>query len=858
MRSEFSILEAQQKLHELIAQQHPLQETLTAIAEWIGSMMPGALVSIMRFDPHTNTLNLIPTQWFSEQYHEALQEIPVEADKGTCGTAAFERRLIITEDIQQDSRWDGYHKLAESENVRACWSMPIITSDEELLGTFATYYRSPTYPTLEAQKYLTRGASLVALAILRHRDARKHLTLSEWHRSLFENHPDGVYTFDLEGHFQSCNGALEEITGHAESDVIGLHFNQFIEPDYREQTLAAFNRSRDGETVTYETVGTHASGHRYFLEITNFPVVIEEKIVGVYGICRDISDRKHQDTELRQLKRGIEASPHGVLMADALAPDMPVVYANPAFTAITGYSNDDIVGRNCRFLQGEETDPESIEAIRQALRDKTDVELVLRNYRKDGSLFWNHLLISPVFDAGGTCTHFIGIQQDITRQKEQEAQITFQATHDVLTGLPNQAAFSDLLNKVLESPREQKKWLVALHLDLDGFKPINEGLGHHVGNQVLVTVSARLREVVGNSGSIARLVGDEFAVLLTGFQNRNEIAELADRILTALSEPIEAEHQLIHLSASMGIACNRLPIEAPHELMQYSDLALQKAKRQGKNTWQWYDGHKARSVRHTVALRHDLYRALEEEQFELHYQPLVDAVSGRVRSVEALVRWRHPLRGIVSPAEFIPLAEQTGQIVPMGRWILKQACKEIAALNAQNERAIPVAVNISSLQFLRDGFLNDVRAALDEASVAPMFLELEVTESVLLDGAEPVIQLMNTLKNMGIRVSLDDFGTGFSSLSYLRDLPTDKVKLDRSFVQNVDSDQRIAAIVQGVITMAHHMDMVVVAEGIETHEQQLDLARRHCDLLQGFYFARPMPMSELRKLPDALPAHRNW
>lgn len=233
----------------------------------------------------------------------------------------------------------------------------------------------------------------------------------------------------------------------------------------------------------------------------------------------------------------------------------------------------------------------------------------------------------------------------------------------------------------------------------------------------------------------------------------------------------------------------------------------------------------------------------------------MDAVTGRMRSVEALVHWHHPTQGIVSPGEFIPMAEQTGQIVPLGLWVLMQACTEMVDFNAQRERALRVAVNISSLQFVRDGFLHDVREVLRETGVPPHLLELEVTESVFLAGKEPVVELMETLKTLGVQVALDDFGTGYSSLSYLRDLPTLKVKLDRSFVETTATDKRVAAIVQGVITMAHHMDMIVVAEGIETREQQEDLARRHCDILQGYLFARPMPLAELKKLPDLLPVN---
>ena len=513
---EFSVLEAQQNIHELIAQQHPLEQTLDAIADWVGSMMPGALVSIMQFHPASNSLSLMPSDRFSDRFYQAMQDIQVAENMGTCGTAAFTHQPIITDNIQKDRRWTGFHEIAEAEGVRACWSMPILTSKNELLGTFATYYRAPATPTAGAQRNLARGAALVALAILRHRDAESHRTLSEWHRTLFHKHPDGVYTFDLDGRFQSCNDALERISGYSTDSVHGLHFNLFVEPDYRVKTQAAFDRARNGEVITYETVGTHASGHPYFLEVTNFPVTIQGEIVGVYGLCRDISDRKHQDADLHLLKRGIEASPNGMLMVDARSPDMPVVYANPAFIEMTGYAHHEVIGRNCRFLQGEDTAPEALETIRRGLHNQAEVNVELINYRKGGTPFWNHLRISPVFDNDGLCTHFIGTQQDITYQREQEAQIIYQATHDLLTGLPNEVSFQETLRDALIVDGGRGA-LAALYLDLDGFKPINDELGHHVGNQVLITIARRLADLTAPEATVARLVGDEFGLLLPGY-----------------------------------------------------------------------------------------------------------------------------------------------------------------------------------------------------------------------------------------------------------------------------------------------------------------------------------------------------
>jgi len=852
---ELALMEAQQEVHDLIAQQRPLEETLEAITAWVGCLLPDALVSIMLYDPERRTLSMMPTPHFSKEYIQSLQGLGIGDGVGTCGTAASRRQLTITEDIHTDARWDlgALRDIARRENLRACWSTPILTREGQLLGTFAIYYRHPSSPLLASQLTLKRAASLAALAIIRDRDSQEHRRLAAWHDSLFANHPDGVYEFDLEGRFQRCNAAMKRITGYPEEAFLGRHFNEFIEPDYRELTQAGFDIARRGGSHQYETVGIHHDGHPYHLEIINFPVTLDGKVVGVYGICRDITERKRQEAARHLLKRGIEATPNGVLMTDATQPDMPLVYANEAFYALTGYAPDEVLGRNCRFLQGPDTDTAVVTTIRQAIDARLRHEVTLLNYRKDGTSFWSHLSLSPVVDDRGFCTHYIGILQDITRQREHEAQIAYQATHDLLTGLPNRTSFDERLTAAFAQTQETQGLLVVMHLDLDGFKAVNEGLGHHIGNRVLREVAERLRHLVEPGDSLARLAGDEFALLLPNLASQQAGIALAERILEALNRPFQVEGKPLHVTASIGIACNCPVTEQAHELLQRADLAMAQAKREGRNTWHWYRGNAQTTTEDSVLLRHDLHTALREDQFELHYQPIVDAISGRIRGVEALARWRHPQKGMISPGVFIPLAEQTGQIIPLGRWVLRRACRDIAAVKAAGGPLVPVAVNISSLQFRREGFVEDVQQTLSELGVPAEFLELEVTESVLLDGADQAIALINRLKAMGVRVALDDFGTGFSSLSYLRDLPIHKVKLDRAFIQDVLTSRSNAAIVQGIITMAHHLDLVVVAEGVEERDQQQDLVRHSCDLLQGYYFARPMPLAALLTLPESLP-----
>ncbi|KUJ89383.1 MAG: PAS/PAC and GAF sensor-containing diguanylate cyclase/phosphodiesterase [Halomonas sp. 54_146] len=540
--------------------------------------------------------------------------------------------------------------------------------------------------------------------------------------------------------------------------------------------------------------------------------------------------------------------PDGVFSLDC---EGRIVTANDACSHITGRPNETFLGSHfSTLLQPQDMKP--MQELYAATLIGHPGQVILRVMHQDGHLRTLDVTSMPIIVDGVTQGVFC-IAKDITQQHEQEAQLAYQATHDLLTGLPNHATFDTRLREAFEQAQQKGSVLVVMHLDLDGFKAINDGLGYHIGNQLLVAVADRLQQVIGQDATLARLTGDEFALLFTHLDGCQAGINIAERMLDALSAPFQIEDKPVHVSASIGIACNCSVVENAYELMQRADLAMSGAKQQGRNTWQWYKGNDQQMTEASVLLRHDLHTALKNNQFELYYQPIVEAVNGRIRGLEALIRWHHPEKGMISPGVFIPLAEQTGQIIPLGRWILQRVCQDAATLYAAGKRVVPVAVNISSLQFRRAGFLEDVQQALSDSGLPPKLLEIEVTESVLLDGAEQAIELINQLNAMGINVALDDFGTGFSSLSYLRDLPIHKVKLDRAFIKDITTNRRNAAIVQGIITMSHHLDLVVVAEGIEERDQQQDLVRRHCNLLQGFLFAKPMPLAAVMALPDLLP-----
>ncbi|MQM37900.1 hypothetical protein KBTX_01904 [wastewater metagenome] len=840
-----STLDLRQAVHDRIAEQAPLEQIFTAIVAMAEEALPGARVSIMRYDPDSNTLSLTGQSPFPQWCEAALNHLPVAPDTGTCGRAAYLRETVITRDIDTDPAWTGYRHVARQAGLQACWSVPILGDDGTLIGTFAVYYDRPRSPSRTARREIERAARLVALAMARHDDRRRHQATEQRHQSLFFHHPDGVCEFDLDGNFLHCNAAMEHITGFRRAGLVGRHFNEFVTPEYRALTERHFDLAARGVSQHYETSGMHPDGRQYPVEMTNLPIVVDGNVVGVYGICRDITERRARDEELRLLQRGIEASSNGVVMVDAQSPGLPMVYVNPAFTHITGYTRDEAIGHNCRFLQGADTDPADIERIRDALSTHRDVQITLRNYRKGGQAFWNRLSLTAVFDEQQRCTHFIGIQQDVTRERESRAQLAYQATHDRLTGLLTREALIQELSRLDHA--------LLLHIDLDGFSQVNAGAGYEAGNRLLLSVSQRLGEIADVNAMIARLSGDGFAIAVPGRNSTRVGIRLIERLLDALATPFEniTGHPL-QISASIGAASTDYSGEDKEALLGNAEAAMREAKQIGRNTWQWYSAEVASPVRDYVVLRRELQQAIAEDQLELHYQPIVAADTGEVRSLEALVRWRHPERGLLGPGEFIPLAETTGQIVDIGTWVLRQACRDLAGQRRNGGLDVPVAVNLSPIQFRRTGFLDMVRTALADNGIEGEALEVEVTESVLLSGADQAIALLDELRAMGVRVAIDDFGTGYSSLSYLRDLPITKVKLDRGFIRDINESRGNAAIVEAVAHMARHLGIEVVAEGVETTAQHEALQRFGCGLLQGFLFSPPRPLEAIARGPRVL------
>lgn len=666
------------------------------------------------------------------------------------------------------------------------------------------------------------------------------------YRSLFTHHPDAVFSLDVEGCFVTANESCEAITGYVHDDILGQHFTHFINAEDLERVGQHFYSAMQGMITRFDLSINNRNGGQRLLDIIVLPVHINHNVVGIHGIAQDVTLSRAQQTQLRTLERSVEASVNGVLIADANMPDMPIVYANRAFTDMTGYAQEEVIGHNCRILQGRDSDPEAVAKIRRRLGEMRDVHVTLCNYRKDGTLFWNDLYISPVRNQEGLVTHFVGVQHDISKHKAYEAQLAYQATHDALTRLPNRALFEDKLLAQFTLSQQSDRRLAVLFVDLDDFKPINDNLGHALGDRLLVEVAKRLLASVGSNDTVARLGGDEFVILLVDIQSEAQTEELVEGMLATLARPYCLEGHELHISASIGIALSHGAILQPQMLIQQADMAMYKAKQLGRNAYEWFCQSFTDSVSERMVLRNDLQEAIEQDAFDLHYQPLIDQ-QGQLAGVEALIRWHHPTKGWISPARFIPLAETTGQIIPISEWVLKRACSDMQALTHSGMGTLQVAVNLSPLQFQRSNFLATLRQTLLTTGLAPAQLSLELTEGILMENTEAAIATLHVLRNMQISVSIDDFGTGYSSLSYLKLLPISTVKIDRSFIQELTRSSGDAAIVQGIISMAHHLGLKVVAEGVETDEQYQRLLSYQCDIFQGFGLAKPMPIDALKR-----------
>lgn len=552
---------------------------------------------------------------------------------------------------------------------------------------------------------------------------------------------------------------------------------------------------------------------------------------------RNILQRKRAEAQLRLAAHVFQHSGEAILITDN---QNRIVEANPAFTRMTGYALEEVQGQDPRILSSGRSSREEYAAMWQAIRDRGFWQGEMWDRRKDGGIYPKLITISVVRNVQGDIDFHIASFADLSEQKATEEKIRHVAHHDALTGLPNRLHLQISLEQAISAARRETSEVALMFIDLDRFKIINDTLGHNIGDGLLVAVAQRLQECVRDSDLVARLGGDEFVVSLSSNDAANAAAHVAEKILARLAQPYEIDGNPLHTTPSIGISIYPHDGDSIEALMKNADTAMYHAKSRGRNNFQFFSPDMNQSTNDRLALENSLHLALEREEFEIYYQPQADMPSGRLVGAEALIRWRHPERGMVSPLQFIPLAEENGMILPIGAWVLREVCRQLKAWREQGLPDLHVAVNLSPRQFRQEKLVDDILKALAEFSIPAAALELEITESSVMENADAAVLQLKKLNQHGLSIAIDDFGTGYSSLSYLKRFPVSKLKIDRSFVMDIPGDPNDTAIAIAVIQLARSLGLKVVAEGVETAEQQQFLHDQGCDFLQGYRYSKPL------------------
>ncbi len=565
----------------------------------------------------------------------------------------------------------------------------------------------------------------------------------------------------------------------------------------------------------------------------------------INGTIQDITERIVSEKDINKFSIALAQTADAIMITNR---EGVIEYVNAAFESISGYTRNEALGNTPRILKSGEQKTEIYEQLWNTLLCGDVFTEVLLNRRKDGTIYYEEKTISPLKDEHGEITHFISSGKDITERMQNQERLHYLAHHDVLTKLPNRMLFSERLNHSIDLARRNKLRTAVLFIDLDRFKNINDTLGHGAGDQLIQTVSRRLQETIRKGDTVARIGGDEFAIILEEVESAEAVQPISDKILRAITRPINIENNELFVSASVGISVFPLDGEDGESLLKYADTAMYQAKERGRNNYQFYSRDMSIRVNKRLALETDLHRALEAHEFEAYYQPQYHLKTKHIIGIEALIRWNHPSRGIVSPDDFIPALEETGMIIKVGQWMLWTAAIHAKAINHKNQRNIRVSVNLSARQFSAPNLIEDIQRLLYESGVNPSHLEFEITESAIMQDAESALNILREIKSMGIRLAIDDFGTGYSSLAYLKRFPIDTLKIDRSFIADTPHDSEDVTIVKAIIALSHNLNLDVVAEGVESSLQAEFLKDCGCDIGQGYFFNRPLPASEINHI----------
>ncbi len=659
--------------------------------------------------------------------------------------------------------------------------------------------------------------------------------------------PGTVYIMNRESRILLWNHNLERVCEMMPDEIAASNGLAMLDPQDRPRFQAHLHDVFEGNAEVEMEVNYVARSGR------ETPVLLRGKRIEcngkqyLFGMGMDLSRRRERERQLALYRRALNAASNGVIIAHDTGPDHLIEYVNPAFERITGYSLEEVVGRDSRFMAAPGLDVDERSRMREALREHRSVHVVLRNLRKNGELFWNDLHITPVHDENGKVTHFVGILNDVTASKQRADHLEHEVNHDSLTGLANRTLLWDRLDHAVHLAQRHQTLVATVLIDLDNFKTINDTFGHDAGDTVLKVVARRLQSAVRDSDTVARMSGDEFVMVLVDQPTLRFTLRMVERVRSALVMPVSFDGTEIAMGASLGVAAYPNDGRTPADLIRAADMAMYRAKHSGGGV-HFYSSEMRVASEARAALANSMKRALKGNQLFLLFQPRMEARSGQVRGFEALLRWHHPDHGVMLPAAFLGEAEESGLIVEIGGWVLDQACAFARDLRDAGYPGLPVAVNVSHREYSRPDFIGGIAQRLHERALPPGSLEIEIPEADLIRNPGLGRDLTAQLREVGAMLSIDQFGRGMSDLAFLQQLSVRQVKLSHVAVHDIADHGRGGSLAKTLIDIGHNLDITVVGEAVET-EAQVDFLRSHgCDQMQGQWFSAPLSADAARDL----------
>ncbi|MCU7836636.1 MAG: EAL domain-containing protein [gamma proteobacterium symbiont of Taylorina sp.] len=694
----------------------------------------------------------------------------------------------------------------------------------------------------------------------------KEVRDSELHiKTIINTLPDLVWLKDIQGIYLNCNSKFEHLFGKKESEIIGKSDYDFVNKEladfFRENDKITMAMAMGNSNTNEEEVVYADDGHKEILETIKTPFFSSNGgLLGTLGIGRDITSRKQSEETLKEQHEYLQSIIDGVYdPIMVIKEDYSIdLMSSRLFETIKDSLTNNSDHPKCYEVSHHRTTPcDGIDhpcPLNQTLKSKNHTVMVHEHFGLDGKKCYVEISASPLFDKDKNCIGIIESSRDITTHlkvqdelREQKKSLAFQAHHDALTGLPNRVLFNDRLKQGIEKSKRNRTKMALLFIDLDHFKEINDSLGHDIGDKVLKIATQRLNDVIRNEDTLARLGGDEFTILMEELIQGQDASILAGKIVKIIAQPIIIEDHCLYISSSIGISLYPDDGCSAHDLLKYADTAMYKAKDEGRNNFQYYRSEMTELAFERVVMEANLRAALKEEEFVVYYQPQMNGNTNKLTGMEALVRWQHPIMGLVSPAKFIPLAESTGIIIELDQFVMKTAMMRLVDWCSQGLNPGRLALNLAIKQLQQKDFINILKNLINETQCKPEWLEFEVTEGQIMTNPEAAIKVLKQISELGIELSVDDFGTGYSSLSYLKKLPINKLKIDQSFVRNLPEDEEDAAIAKSVIALSQSLNLKIIAEGVETNEQKHFLINNGCENIQGYFYSKPMPDQEMEK-----------